>query len=356
MKVLMIGPGRNVQGGISTVVNQYYEARLDEKIDLKYIPTMEDGKKVKKLFVAMKAIVEFCLCIKKYEIVHVHMSSRASFYRKSHFIKVAYKKKKKIVIHMHGSEFDVFYDQECNDRQKKEIRAVFGLADAVIALSEEWKEYLSKICNHHKIIVIYNAVRIPDYVKEIYTDHNVLFLGRLGERKGVYDLIGVIPEIVKSMPDVHFYIGGDGEVEKCKEMSLKKGVEDHVTFLGWITGDQKERLLKACSVFVLPSYHEGMPMSLLEAMSYGLVVVSTKVGGIPKVVRNDETGYLIEAGDTGGLFKKIIEAVQGKNKKIIGMAAHKEILKNFNIEQSINSLLALYKSLEGVSYGRIGYS
>lgn len=356
MKVLMIGAGRNVQGGISTVVNQYYEAGLDKRTDLKYIPTMEDGGKVKKLFVAMKAMLEFYLCIKKYEIVHVHMSSRASFYRKSQFIRIAYKKKKRIVIHMHGSEFDVFYDQECNDRQKKEVRAVLALADVVIALSEEWKEYLSTICDHNKIIVIYNAVKISDYVKQIYTDHNVLFLGRLGERKGVYDLIDAIPKIVESVPNVHFYIGGDGEIAKCRELCLRKGIENYVTFLGWITGEQKEKLLKTCSVFVLPSYHEGMPMSLLEAMSYGLVVVSTRVGGIPKVVENEKTGYLIEAGDTDGLSKKIIEAVQGKNKKVIGVTAHKEILENFNIEQSVEKLLSLYKKLEGVSYGRISYS
>lgn len=86
MKVMMVGAGRNVRGGISTVVNQYYEAHLDEKVDLKYIATMQDGSKLKKAAVAIKALIEFKICLKDYDIVHVHMSTRASFYRKSYFM------------------------------------------------------------------------------------------------------------------------------------------------------------------------------------------------------------------------------------------------------------------------------
>ncbi len=345
MMVLMIGVERGVPGGMSTVVNEYYEAGLDKKIDLKYIPTMREGRKLKKLFIAMKAMIKFWFCVKKYEIVHVHMSSRASFYRKSQFIKVAHKRKKKIVIHMHGSEFDVFYDQECNDKQKKKVRDIFALADVVIALSEEWKEYLGRLCSMDKIIVLYNAVKIPDYVKKDYSDYNILFLGRLGKRKGIYDLLDVIPEIIKSVPDVHFYIGGDGEVAECKAICLQNGIQDYVTFLGWITGDKKENLLKKCSVFVLPSYHEGMPMALLEAMSYGEVVISTQVGGIPKVLTDNVNGYLIKAGDLQALRESLVAALSQNNRREIGENALKTIKDRFSIEKNIENLEALYRHL-----------
>ena len=75
LKVLMIGPGRDVRGGISTVVNGYYEAGLDRHVKLKYIATMEDGAKVKKLFVAIAAFIHYCMILKSYDIVHVHISA-----------------------------------------------------------------------------------------------------------------------------------------------------------------------------------------------------------------------------------------------------------------------------------------
>lgn len=88
-KILMIGPGRDVRGGISTVVNSYYELGIEKDTEIKYIPTMEDGSQIKKLIVAVKAYMEFGGCVKKYDIVHVHMAAQASFVRKSLFVQKA---------------------------------------------------------------------------------------------------------------------------------------------------------------------------------------------------------------------------------------------------------------------------
>lgn len=345
MKVLMIGAGRDVKGGVSTVVNQYYEAHLDEKTDLKYIATMRDGGKLRKGLVAAKALAEFRSCINDYDIVHVHMASRASFYRKSQFIKMAKKHGKKIIIHMHGAQFDIFYDNECNERQKKWVRDIFSLADAVIALSEEWKEFLSKICDPQKIIVLYNSVKIPEFHRENYDDGKVLFLGRLGKRKGTYDLISAISEIAKRVPQVHFYFGGDGEIGKCKEMCVQQGIQNNVTFLGWVSGEEKEKWLQESSTYVLPSYNEGMPMSLLEAMSYGDVVISTRVGGISKVIENKSNGYLFNAGDVQELIEIMTEALTFESRKEVGEKAYMTIKNKFNIENNIASLLELYESV-----------
>ena len=109
MKVLMIGAGREVRGGLSSVVNSYYEAGLDKLCELTYLPTMKDGSKLKKLLVAVRARIRFERLVKETDIIHVHMSSDNSFYRKAVFIRKAYREKKKIIIHMHGSTFDVFY-------------------------------------------------------------------------------------------------------------------------------------------------------------------------------------------------------------------------------------------------------
>lgn len=104
----MIGPDRSVHGGISGVVNNYYEAGLDRKIDLCYIGTMVEGSKFRKLGQAAKAFCLFCIKLPCYDIVHVNMASDSSYYRKSLFIKAAKHAGKKIVIHQHGGDFETF--------------------------------------------------------------------------------------------------------------------------------------------------------------------------------------------------------------------------------------------------------
>ena len=348
MKVLMIGAGRDVRGGVSSVVNSYYDAGLDRLCDLTYLPTMEDGSKLKKLFVAACARFRFEYLIKKNDILHVHMSSDNSFYRKAVFIRKAYREKKKIIIHMHGSTFDLFYKERCSDAQKRQVREIFAMADKVIALSEDWKKFLAEsICDEQKIVVIYNAVNLPEPYEKDYSNRKMLFLGILGQRKGTYDLIGVLPELFRKYPDAHVYFGGDGEREQAEKLCVEKGIADHVTFLGWVRGAEKERLLRECSVYVLPTYHEGMPMSVLEAMSYGMAVVSTYVGGIPHIIMDGENGLLCEAGNLSQLQKALCDFLGNCDRReTLGKAAALYIRDMFDVKQAVQRIFQLYVNMK----------
>ena len=347
MRVLMIGAGRDVRGGVSSVVNSYYDAGLDKMCNLTYLPTMEDGSKLKKLLVAAGARLRFEYLIRRNDILHVHMSSDNSFYRKAVFIRKAYREKKKIIIHMHGSTFDLFYRERCSEKQKREVREIFAMADAVIALSEDWKQFLAEnICEADKIQVIYNAVRLPEAYPKDYNNRKMLFLGILGQRKGTYDLIEVLPEIFRKYPDAHIYFGGDGEREQAERLCREKGIADHVTFLGWVRGEEKERFLRECSIYVLPTYHEGMPMSVLEAMSYGMAVVSTYVGGIPHIITDGENGMLCQAGKTAHLretLEKVLENAEVRER--LGQNAVRKIAADFDIRQNCKLLMQMYDKI-----------
>lgn len=347
MKVLMIGAGRDVRGGVSSVVNSYYDAGLDKMCELTYLPTMEDGSKVKKLFVAAEARIHFESLIKRNDILHVHMSSDNSFYRKAVFIRKAHKEGKKIIIHMHGSTFDLFYKERCSEAQKQQVREIFAMADQVIALSEDWKQFLAEyICDEQKIVVIYNAVKIPEAYQKDYANRKMLFLGILGQRKGTYDLIEVLPEIFQKFPDAHIYFGGDGERQQAEQMCREKGIADHVTFLGWVRGAEKEKILKECSMYVLPTYHEGMPMSILEAMSYGMAVVSTYVGGIPHIIADGENGLLCEAGDKTALKEKLLRLLDNQSLRGgLGKSAYRIMVRQFDVREKVKMVYAIYKEL-----------
>lgn len=346
-RVLMIGPGRDVRGGISTVVNSYFELGLSKEIDIAYLPTMEDGSKLYKLFVAAKAYVRFLCMLSRYDIVHVHMAAQASFDRKALFIKKAHRAGKKIIIHQHAADFDKYYYEQSDEAKQKKIKSIFACAELVIVLSEEWEDFYRKnICDGDKIVVLHNGVIVPNYVKEDYRDKNVLFLGRLGERKGVYDLLNAIPEVLKVVPEAKFFLGGDGEIEECKAVAKKLGIAENVHFLGWVRNEEKEEYLKKCGTYVLPSYHEGMPMSVLEAMSYGLATISTNVGGIPQVINNGVDGIRFNPGDIGALSKGLIHLlINERKRREFGEKGSLKIKTNFSARITIKKLVDIFNQI-----------
>lgn len=170
-------------------------------------------------------------------------------------------------------------------KKKIKIKKVYSKCNVLIALSEEWKERLSQIVPEDRIEIIENySVLHEDVLEERLQrecNNTVLFLGELGKRKGCYDIPAVIAQVKKSIPNVKFVLAGAGsEVDEkaIKKLIDEKGVSDNVEFPGWVRGDTKDKLLREADVFFLPSYNEGMPMSVLDAMGYALPVVSTNVG------------------------------------------------------------------------------
>ena len=345
LKVLMIGPARSVKGGMTSVVDNYFKYGLDKEVDLKYIETVNDKNKVLKLLKIIKGYVEYISNIKKYDVIHIHMASRRSTFRKGKYIRIAKRYGKKIILHIHGAEFKIFYNNECNNNQKKYIIDTLNMADKIIVLSEEWKDFFSKLVDKNKIEVIYNAILIPDNFKKNLDTKRILFLGRFGKRKGIYDLIKVLEKLCIEYPDLTLYAGGDGEIEKVRQIVNEKKLENNIKILGWVNGEEKEKLLKESSFYILPSYNEGMPMSVIEGMAYKNVTVSTNVGGIPKVITNMQNGILINPGDTESLYRYLDELLQDKELRIkLSENARKTTEEKFNIKNNIKKLIEVYKN------------
>lgn len=345
LKVLMIGPARSVKGGMTSVVDNYFKYGLDKEVDLKYIETVNDKNKVLKLSKIIKGYIEYISNIKKYDVIHIHMASRRSTFRKGKYIRIAKRYEKKIILHIHGAEFKIFYNNECNNNQKKYIIDTLNMADKIIVLSEEWKDFFSKLVDKDKIEVIYNAILIPDNFEKNLDTKRILFLGRFGKRKGIYDLIKVLEKLCVKYPDLTLYAGGDGEIEKVRQIVNEKKLGNNIKILGWVNGEEKEKLLKESSFYILPSYNEGMPMSVIEGMAYKNVTVSTNVGGIPKVITNMQNGILINPGDTESLYRYLDELLQDKELRIkLSENARKTTEEKFNIKNNIKKLIEVYKN------------
>lgn len=301
-KVLTIGIDyRVVRGGVAAVENVYSTFYHP----FNHITTTVTNGQVKKLLVLCKAILQFLywmLFHPEIKIVHVQGSVGASFGRKAIFIYIAKFFHKKVVWHMHAGRFAVFYQQH-----RYAVKKVVDKCDVIIALSEYWKEYFKNEFPTKRVEIIKNVISAPKVHKQQTSYCTLLFLGLLGKNKGIYDLLECIRDHKEEFQgNLKLYIGGNGEIEHVKQLIKEYGIADIAIFEGWVSGDKKIELLNKSDAYILPSYKEGLPISILEAMSYGMPIISTPVGGIPEIVSNGENGYLIEPGNKEDIYKAII--------------------------------------------------
>lgn len=344
IKVLMVGPDRSVHGGISGVVNNYYDAGITEKVDLNYIGTMVEGSKLRKLWQAVKAYIKFLKLLPEYQIVHVNVASDSSYYRKSLFIKAAKRAGKKIIIHQHGGDFETFYEKEQNDRGRAKIRQVLGMGDVFLVLSPVLEQFFKGILDPSKVILFPNAVPVPDSIEKEYGKQRILFLGRLCKEKGLRELFSVLPQLHEQFPQMRLLLGGIWEDEELREEAAK--MKEYVTDLGWLQGEAKKDYLRISDLFVFPTYFEGQPVSVLEAMAYQCGIVATRVGGIPQMIEQEKTGLLIEPKDQEGL-KSALEKLLSDPElcERLGKNARVKIEKEFSIEKSLQELIKIYQQL-----------
>lgn len=331
-----------VRGGIAAVESVYSTFYKP----FNHIATVgsEDESKIKKLLTFVKAFFTFLywmLYHKEIKIVHVHGASNASFWRKRIFIKLAKMFRKKVVFHLHGGMFQVFYAHH-----PRAVRKTIEKCDCVIALSEYWKQWLETIFNCKKIVIIKNAIDAPVLHKIPHDKFNLLFLGLLSENKGIYDLLDVIANHKNELfGKFQLLIGGNGDVGKVKDIIKNSNISDMVTFEGWVSGAKKVHLFNLADALILPSYHEGVPITILEAESYELPIISTKVGGIPEIVTNGKNGILIEPGDKKAIYNAVITLMSDQRLALqMGQSSKNVVAKHLSnyVEQQLDSM---YKEL-----------
>lgn len=348
MRVLMLGPSKESMGGIATVIKNFHIYFKCDDIDMIYLDTWKEGDLSERLKVTLVSLLKFIkyMIIGKIDIVHVHMAQGGSFYRKSLMIIIGKLFRKNILLHMHASQFDKFY-LNSNNMLKSYIKLILKLPTKIIVLSQQWKVFYRQITDN-EIIIVNNAVLVDKY-KYNNNGNIISFMGRLCERKGIYDVLKIADKILEEHKEFKIYLCGDGDVERVKNIILKKGLSNRVIVTGWINDDNKDEILKSSIVNILPSYNEGMPMAILETMARGIPNISTNIGGIPNVIKNYDNGILISPGDTKELFNTLNYLLSNKKMRMdISIKAYETIKYKFSIESYNNKFVKLYKSLKNI--------
>lgn len=342
MKIMIWNAAR---GGMRSVVVNYRDDGFIDRQGVTLIHSYDDKGFVGRQLLLIRALMSygFQLLTRKVELVHCHAAMRGSFWRKAIFAGLARRFGVPVLLHLHGSEMKSFYESQ-PQRVQRLISRQLELASAVLVLSESWKEFILKIAPKARTIVVPNYVRVPEAVeRRASKDVTVLFLGLLGQRKGIFDLLEALARARRHNPALKLMVGGNGEVEEAKRLARELSLEDSVTFLGWIGEGKRQELLSRADIFVLPSYNEGLPMSVLEAMAYGLPVITTPVGGIPEVITDGRDGRLIAPGDVSALEKTLLElAAAPELRRALGAAAHGRVREHYADTVVLPLLASIY--------------
>jgi glycosyltransferase involved in cell wall biosynthesis len=315
MNVAVVGTSPNSRGGIATVLQGYRAAGSAGPYAFTFVVSHEDGNALHKSRVALRALREYeALCRSgKVDICHIHTADRASLVRLALFCRVSRRHGVPVVNHVHCADWDrVFRSKPA--RVRAALERIYRMPARTIALSQSWKDNLAEAVDPATIDVLPNFIESAEKNTAPLSNQTVLFTGRFEPIKGVDELPAVIASVAAALPNVRFVCIGDGSrLEPFRQAVARLGLQNNVETLGWVDHAEVMRRMRAANLVFLPSWGEGLPMSVLEGIACGKPVVSTPVGGIPDVV-SDANGILCAPGDVAA-FAAAITSILSDEKR-----------------------------------------
>ncbi len=353
--VLFAGPLPPAVGGMATIIGDLAQSSLAGRVDLRQFNTGKTTPPGRPLWRGIWARLTLlgrwwqAVGAVPRPLVHIHTCSGFSYFMDSVLLWLASWRGCVTVLHIHGARFDEFL-AGLPPPLKWFAQGVARRADRVVVLSPEWREKLAGPLKGARLTIVRNGVPPAVPEAEAATPHErftLLFLGNLSRRKGVLELV----EALSGLPEnVHLDLaGGEDDIGIAREieaLAAARGLQARVKLLGPVRGPAKQACWRAADAFVLPSHAEGVPIAMLEAMSAGLPVVATSVGGIPTVIQDRVNGRLVMPGDVAGLHAALAELVADPDLRVaLGQAAQRRWRDQFSIEHTVAELLQLYAVL-----------
>lgn len=296
----------------------------------------------------------------KWDIIHAHSYG----YFPSHVAAIAARLGKgKFIFTPHFHPGETGWGGE----RRRKIRALYDRyfsnmviksADKIICVSKGEMNYaVDAGLSEDNIVIVpdsvdisrFNNVQKDSFKKRHGIESNfVLFVGRLAKNKGLEYLIEAVPEVLQRFPETKFVLIGEDEgmLQKLSGRAKNLRVEDKILFLGTMDDDKVSQAYIDCSVFVLPSEFEAFGIVLIEAMAAQKPCIATRVGGVPYVVKDGETGILVDYADSQQLANAICTLLSDEEKRTsFGKAGRTWVEKNFAIENIVDRLEDVYSEV-----------
>lgn len=355
--VLTVGPSPDLVGGMSSVINQMTRLDFAGRYAIECFPiTLSSSSEESSAHriarhVSQRLRLGRILRERDFAIVHIHTCSGFSFHRCAWDLRVARRHGAKTVLHMHGAQFDNYVDR-ASGLEKRLIRHALQSADRVVALSARWHQVLLSAAPKARIEIIENAVDPAPAQRQRPCNGPCRFLtlARMDAWKGIDDLLDAASLMQRRGMDFRLTLAGpEGSAGDRRQIQGKIDARDltsRVVYVGTVMGAEKEHLLEATDVYVQPSHHEGMPISILEALAHEVPVVATRVGAIPEIIDDDVHGLIVPARDPGALAQAMGTLVVDVPRRLaLGSAGLTLAKSRFSLARFREELTSIYDTL-----------
>lgn len=318
-RILVTVPNLKTPGGVSA----FWNALLPEFAKIKGIAlsTLEIGGHGKNIFGPLKDQFRFQKEAKrKHNLVLLNPSlGGKSFFRDALFARYMVKKEIPFVLFFHGWDSD--FEKRIDEKYVKFFLNTLGKAKKIFVLSSRFKQKLLEWGYTGEVLLATTTIN-ADLQSQLFTKTlptndmplKILFLSRLLKQKGIYETIDAFRNVKKTITNVELVIAGDGE--EFEHVQKYVAGDSHIRLVGHVVGADKTELYKTSTLYCLPSYSEGLPTTVLEAMAFGLPVLTTPVGGLPDFFQNGKMGYLVSVENVEELTEKMHFLLTQHDKRI----------------------------------------
>ena len=356
--VLLFAPRAGVGGGVVDFT-RVLERHLDGAFETeKFIIGQRAGVRGKFLRALMPLYdalrLAGVLSRRRHDIYHVNPSlvPRAIVRDGLYLLVLRLFRRRNVLVFIHGWDDEYYSRIAASPGGRFFFRLAYGHAARVFVLASSFAGKLGRlgvdparirVCTTRFAGTALRQARRKRDDREI----RILFLARFVAEKGIYQLLDAFREVVARHPEAVLIMAGDGpERRRAEEWCSAHGLTNKVRFPGYIQGAEKARLLLESDIFALPSYREGCPVALLEAMGAGLPVIVTPVGGIPNVVKDGVNGILVDNADTRSIAEALLRLIQDETTRdAMGKRNRDEAWRKYEAAQVTQSIAGEYLEL-----------
>ena len=346
----MLGPALYVKGGISALEKMIIPFS-DSEVSIEMLPTMHDLSLLGRFRHFGARIFSWPVrsVYRRPDIVHIHMSHGLSTLRKLLLLRLWKISRVPVILHMHSSSFTDFFNRSPRILRWWISRG-FYKADRVICLSESWKNYYSSITDapEGNFLIMPNPAPLPTVGKETEqtAKQTVLFSGRVGSRKGTFDLIEAWSKLpLETLRKSSLIIAGDGDITAVRKLTESLSESCDINVVGWVSDEKLRDLFRKSSIYVLPSRAEGVPIGIMEAMSYGSAIITTPVGGIPELISDGQNGIFVKPGSVAEITRALQKLITDEKLRFQLSSEAMKTAESRGINNYMENLKRIWRSI-----------
>lgn len=355
LRVLHVGPLPPPVGGMATVVaslGQALQPRCEVTVLNNVKTTAADRTLIEGIGAQLRLVRSLLGIVRRRrpQIVHIHTCSYFTFWRNGLDATLAKLLGCRVVLHIHGAQFHEFLEA-LGAGKAYLARAVLGRADRVIVLGKVWADRLAPWCAREKLALVPNGVPVPAEAAACGGKEaaHIVCVANYERRKGQEDLLRAVASLPAERAVRLTLLGAELEAgfrQHLEQLAAELGIADRTAVPGPVNPEDVARYYRDADLFCLPSYNEGLPMAMLEAMAHGLPVVATRVGAIPEAVSDGVEGRLYPAGDVTALADCLRELLDEHGPaRRMGQAARARVGREYSIEAMADRVFDVYRQL-----------